>query len=185
MWNLYSLLDNPNKPIFHKNLNVFFSTFPYTHAGNTLLINDAPYKSMFNNLYSATFLESFDGLHGEDQCLLGFVLPYLENLDSSRYDVPTFFEHNPFGRIKCIDRNHPRLFKMLFVKCSHTYQPTFCNSVKLKLKQKSTLLIAHLQILFVWISQNFPFNKIYLKYLILLLECCLYFLSLRHLVVAW
>jgi hypothetical protein len=105
-----SLLDNPNKPIFHKNLNVFFSTFPYTHVGNALLINDAPYKSMFNNLYSATFLESFDGLHGEDQCLLGFVFPYLENLDSSGYDVPTFVEHNPFGRIRCIDRNHPRLF---------------------------------------------------------------------------
>jgi hypothetical protein len=81
-------------------------------------------------------LESFDDLHGEDQCLLGFVFPCLENLDSFAYNVPTFVEHNPFGRIRRIDRNNPRFFKMLFVKFNHTYQPTFCKSVKLKLKQK-------------------------------------------------
>jgi hypothetical protein len=58
---------------------------------------------MFNSLYSAIFLESFDGLCGEDQYLLGFVLPYLENLHLFEYGVPTFVEHNPFGRIRCID----------------------------------------------------------------------------------
>jgi hypothetical protein len=60
-------------------------------------------------------LESFDGLFGEVQYLLEFILLYLENLHSSRYDVPTFVEHNSFGRIKGIN---PRPFKMLFVKCS-------------------------------------------------------------------
>jgi hypothetical protein len=110
--------------------------FPYTHAGKMLFIDDAPYKSMFNNLYSAIFFKSFDSLRGEDQCLLGSILPYVENLDSFGYDVPTFVEHNPLGRIKCIDQNNLGLFKMLFVKCSHTCQPIFCNSVKLKLKQK-------------------------------------------------
>jgi hypothetical protein len=84
-----------------------------------------PYKSMFNNLYNAVFLESFDGLRGEDQYLLGFVFPYLENLHSFRYDVPTFVEHNPFGRNRYIDRDNPGLFKMLFVKCNQTYNPLF------------------------------------------------------------
>jgi hypothetical protein len=58
---------------------------------------------MFNGPYNAIFLESFDGFCGEDQYLLGSVLPYLENLHLSGYGVPTFVEHNPFGRIKCIN----------------------------------------------------------------------------------
>jgi hypothetical protein len=57
---------------------------------------------------------------GRMSILLGMVFLYLENLHSSRYGVPTFVEHNPFGRIKCIDRNNQRLFKMLFLKCSQT-----------------------------------------------------------------
>jgi hypothetical protein len=68
--------------------------------------------------------------------LLGSIFLYLENLHSSGYDDPTFIEHNPFGRIICINLNNPRLFKMLFMKCSCICQPTFCNNVKLKLKQK-------------------------------------------------
>jgi len=76
-----------------------------------------PYKSMFNGLHSAIFLESSDGHCGEDQYLLGFIIPYLEHLHSFRYNVPTFVEHNPFGRIRCIDQDNPRLLKMLFVKC--------------------------------------------------------------------
>jgi hypothetical protein len=51
-------------------------------------------------------------------------------------DVPTFVEHNPFGRIRCIDQDNQGLLKMLFVKCSQPCQPTFYNNVKLKLKQK-------------------------------------------------
>jgi hypothetical protein len=88
MQKLHFLLDKPNKPIFHKNLDIFFSMFPYIHANSTLLIDDAPYKSMFNNLYSAIFFKSFDNIHGKDQCLLGSILPYLENLDSFGYNVP-------------------------------------------------------------------------------------------------
>jgi hypothetical protein len=136
MQNLHLLLDKSNKLIFHKNLDIFVSTFPYIHIGNTLLIDDTPYKSIFNSSYSAIFLESFDGIHGEDQNLLGFVLPYLENFHSSIYIVPTFVENNPFCKIRCINLNNIRFFKMLFVKCNCTCQPTFYNNVKLKLKQK-------------------------------------------------
>jgi hypothetical protein len=76
MRNLHFLLDEPNKPMIHKNLDIFFSMFPYTHTSNMLFIHDAPYKNMFNNLYSAIFFKSFDGLRGEDQCLLGSILPW-------------------------------------------------------------------------------------------------------------
>jgi len=44
MRNLHFRLDKPNKPIFHKNFDVFFYAYIYTHASNTLLINDTPYK---------------------------------------------------------------------------------------------------------------------------------------------
>jgi hypothetical protein len=91
---------------------------------------------MFNGPYSAIFLELFHDHHEEDQYLLWSIILYLENFLSSRYGVPTFVEHNPFGKVRCIDRDNPRLFKMLFVKYNWTYQPTFCNSAKLKLKQK-------------------------------------------------
>jgi hypothetical protein len=102
MHNPHFLLDKPNKPNFHKNLDVFFSTYPYTHAGDMLFVDNMPYKSMFNDPYSAICLESFNGLHGEDRYLLRSVLPYLENLHSSGYNVPTFVEHNPFGRIRLL-----------------------------------------------------------------------------------
>jgi hypothetical protein len=50
------------------------------------------------------------GIHGEDQYLLGSVFPYFEIFHSSKYNVPTFVEHNPFGRIRCIDHNNPGPF---------------------------------------------------------------------------
>jgi len=74
MCNPHFLLDKPNKPIFHKNLDVFLFIYLYTHIGNTLFVDNMPYKNMFNDSYSAIFLESFDSLHGKDQYLLRFVL---------------------------------------------------------------------------------------------------------------
>jgi hypothetical protein len=60
---------------------------------------------MFNELYSTIFLESFDGLHGEDNYLLGTIFAYLKSLHFSRYGVCTYVKHNPFGHIKCIDQD--------------------------------------------------------------------------------
>jgi hypothetical protein len=54
--------------------------YRYTYVGNTLLVNNAPYKNMFNESYNTIFLEySFDDLRGEDNYLLGHVLPYLKS----------------------------------------------------------------------------------------------------------
>jgi hypothetical protein len=83
-----------------------------------LLVDNMPYKSMYNGPYNANFLQSLDNLCGEDQYLLGFAFPHLENFHSSGYIVPTFVEHNPFSRTTCIDQDNLGPFKMLFVKCS-------------------------------------------------------------------
>jgi hypothetical protein len=66
MRNSHFLPNELDKPIFHKNLDVFFSLYLYTHVGNTLLVDDMPYKNMFNGPYDVIFLDSFDGHHGED-----------------------------------------------------------------------------------------------------------------------
>jgi hypothetical protein len=109
--------------------------YPWICVSNTLLIDDTLYKSLFNESFSAIFLESFDGVYGDDHYLLGIVLPYLESLHLFWYGVSTFVHHNPFGRIRCINRTDPGQFKMLFVKCGNGCIPSFCNNAKLKMKQ--------------------------------------------------
>lgn len=49
----------PNKPILYKNLYTFFCAFPCTNYENALLVDDMPYKSLFNPPFSAIFVETF------------------------------------------------------------------------------------------------------------------------------
>jgi hypothetical protein len=42
MQNPHFLLDKHDKLVFHNNLDVFFSTYPYSHIGNMLLIDNTP-----------------------------------------------------------------------------------------------------------------------------------------------
>ncbi len=58
------MLDKLDERIFHKNLDVFFSTYFYTHAGNTLLIDDTPYKNMFNGPYIVIFFNPLMAIVG-------------------------------------------------------------------------------------------------------------------------
>ncbi len=120
----------------------------YTHIGNTLFIDDTPYKIMFNRPYSAIFWD-FDDFRGEDHYLLKTIIPYLEFLHLFGYGVFTYVKHNPFGRIEYINCDDPKQFKMLFVNCNNGCKPSFCNNAKLNMKQKNTLLIVHLDLL-VW-----------------------------------
>ncbi len=77
MQNPHFLLDKPNKPIFDKNFDGFFSTFLYTHVGNMLLVDDKPYKNMFNSSYNAIFLESFMAFMGRiNICWVQFSLTW-------------------------------------------------------------------------------------------------------------
>jgi hypothetical protein len=158
MRNSHFLFDKLNKPIFHMNLDIFFPTYFSIHLCKTLLINETLYKSMFNMPYSAIFFESFDGFRGEDNYLLGIVLPYLKSHHFSRYGIFTYVQHNPFGRSCWIDCNDHQQFKMLFLKCSSDYKPSFCNSAKLKMKQKIIFYLFILIYLFEY--SNYFFSNL-------------------------
>jgi len=82
MQNSHFLPNKLEKPIFHKNLDVFFSMFPYTRTSNMLLINDTPYKNMFNNPYNAIFWEFFDIINCSTSlpCLNISNIPFSKNL---------------------------------------------------------------------------------------------------------
>ncbi len=95
-----------------------------------LLVNDTPYKSLFNEPFNAIFLESFNSFHKEDNYLLGIV--FLETFHCSKYGVKFFVEENIFGCIKSNNRN-----KMLFVKCTSRCDVSYCKNEKMKMKQKT------------------------------------------------
>ncbi len=131
MQNSHFLPNKLDKPIFHKNFDLFFPMYPYTHGGNPLLIDE----NMFNMPYNAIFWSIFYYLHGKNHYLLGIVFPYLKFLYFSEYGISTFVHHNPFGRIISINCNDPRQFKMLFVKWNKGYKLSFCNNATMKMKQ--------------------------------------------------
>jgi len=93
---------HPKNLIFHKNLDVFFSKFLDTYVGNNLLGDDTPYKFIFNDLCSAIFLESFEGVSSDGDYLFSTILPCLVSLHSFRFNVQTYVKHNSFGTNKSI-----------------------------------------------------------------------------------
>ncbi len=72
------LLPSPKVSSFHEifNLNGILIATRFDKGGYGKVAFHTV-KNMFNDPYSAFFLESFDDLRGEDQYLLGFVLPDL------------------------------------------------------------------------------------------------------------
>lgn len=129
--NYHFLPTNLEKPIFHKNLYVFFLRFLDVHARNTLLIDDTPYKSLFNYSRNVIFFESFEGSHcNHGNFLLSIVLPYLVSLHSSRFSVQTYIRHNPFGTIRSISHSN-FYYNMLFEDYTNSFEPTYCTKAKL------------------------------------------------------
>jgi hypothetical protein len=89
--NDHFLLANHEKPVFHKNLDVFFSKYLGTHHGNTLLVDDISYKSMFNESFNAIFVKTFDTSNRDPNDYLTFtILPYLECFHHFGISVSTF-----------------------------------------------------------------------------------------------
>jgi hypothetical protein len=93
---------HPKNLIFHKNLDVFFLKFLDTYVGNNLLVDDTPYKFIFNDLCSAIFLESFEGVSSNGDYLFSTILPCLVSLHSFRFNAQTYVKHNFFGTNKSI-----------------------------------------------------------------------------------
>jgi len=102
---------------FSQEFECFLSKYSNVCVGNTLLIDNTPYKSLFNEPYNVIFVETFDSSIGNNNnYLLGSVMPYLEAFQSSRISAPTFVENNPFKHVKHISQNDPK-YKMLFENC--------------------------------------------------------------------
>jgi len=133
--NAHFLSSNPKKPIFHQNLVVFFSKYLDARVGNTLLVDNTLYKSLFDGPYNVNFVKTFNNFIGnKNNYLLGDVLPYLEALQSSRLNVRTFVENNPFSSIKHISRNDPK-YKMLFEDCGGSYVASYRTKERMKMKK--------------------------------------------------
>jgi len=115
--NDHFLLEKPDKPIFHKNLQYFFHFFPSTIFENTLLVDDTHHNSMFNPPCSAIFFKTFYKSPIDGNYLLDNVLPYLELLHSSRMWVYKFVELNPFGNIMDMPLGDPQ-YEKLNAHCS-------------------------------------------------------------------
>jgi hypothetical protein len=104
-----------DKLIYHMNLSNFFPGYFNIHLGNTLLVDNMPYKTCFNLPFNAIFVESYAYVSKEQNYLMKILLPYLNFFHYFGLSVPTFVELYPFGTIKNIKEDDVRfrtLFKM-------------------------------------------------------------------------
>ncbi len=85
-----------NKLIYHKNLSNFFLRYFNIHLGNTLLVDNTPYRTYLSLPFNAMFVESYGYAPKEDNYLMTTLLPYLEFLHYFGLSVPTFVELYPF-----------------------------------------------------------------------------------------
>jgi len=117
------------KACFPQNLDAFFAKYPSTHLGNTLLVDDTPYESMFNESFNVIFVKMFDTCSKDpNDYLVSIVLPYLECLHNFGMSVSTFVKHNPFGSIRRITHGHHGPYKMLYQNCSHSCSSSYCKN---------------------------------------------------------
>jgi hypothetical protein len=95
-----------------------------------LLVDDIPYKSIFNDLCSVIFLESFEGAGSDGDYLLSIVFPYFVSFHFSGFSFQTYLKHNPFGTIQSISQSDP-YYKMLFEDCSDSCDAMYYTKEKL------------------------------------------------------
>ncbi len=77
-----------DKLIYHNNLFDFYLRYHNIHLGNTLLVDDAPYRTCLNSPFNAIFVESYEYAPKEDNYSMKTLLLYLEFLHYSRLNVP-------------------------------------------------------------------------------------------------
>jgi hypothetical protein len=82
--------------------------YPNTHLGNTLLVDDMPYRTCLNMPFNAIFVESYEYETKEDKYVMKTLFPHLEFLHYFGLNVPTFVEIYPFGAIKSINEDDVR-----------------------------------------------------------------------------
>ncbi len=79
--------------------------YPSTHLGNTLLVDDTPYRTCQNLPFNVIFIKYHEDVPKEDNYFLKAFLPYLKFFHYSGLSVPTFVELYRFGAIRSIKEN--------------------------------------------------------------------------------
>jgi hypothetical protein len=108
------ILNTPNIPfmiklfIIKKKKNLF-RRYLNTHLGNTLLIDNMPYRTRQNPPLNVIFVKSHEHMKEEDNYFMGTFLPHLESLHYNKLSVPTFVEDYIFGAIRSLNENDVEL----------------------------------------------------------------------------
>jgi hypothetical protein len=139
-----------DKLIYHKNIFDFLPKYHDIHFGNTLLVDDMPYKTYLNPPSNAIFVESYEYMPKEDNYLMKTLLPYLEFLQYSRLSVPTFVEFYSFSTIRSIKDDDGR-FWMLFAKCTMVYSTNFCRNCSTSLVSSPNIVLCSFLPILLWI----------------------------------
>ncbi len=115
----YNHVNHPthDKIIYHKNLFYFFPRYLNIHLGNTLLVDDMPYRTCLNPPFNAIFVEFYKDLPKENNYLMKTFLLYLKSFHYTRLSVCIFVELYPFGTIRSLKEYDVR-FWTLFQKCT-------------------------------------------------------------------
>ncbi len=99
-----------------------------------------PYKTYLNLPFNAIFAESYEYVPIKDNYLMKILLPYIECLYYSRFNVPTFVELYPFNTIRSLEKDDVK-FQTLLEKCTMACCTNFC-------KNRLSSIVSSLDILF-------------------------------------
>jgi hypothetical protein len=142
-----------DKLIYHTNLFYFFPWYPNIHLGNTLLVNNTPYRTYLNPSFNAIFVEFYEYAPKEDSYLTKTFLPYLKFIHNSGLNAPTFVELYPFNAIRSIKEDDVR-FRTLFEKCTMAYSTSFYKNCFTSIVSSPNILFYSFFAMFFWIFQS-------------------------------
>ncbi|KAI5422383.1 hypothetical protein KIW84_045726 [Lathyrus oleraceus] len=99
---------NAEKPLYMKELQKVWNLYDSIYSrSNTLMIDDKPYRALYNPAHLSIFTKSYD-INDEEDNLFdpnGELCKYLEGVYKAE-DVPRHIQHNPFG-LPPITPSHP------------------------------------------------------------------------------
>ncbi len=155
----YNCINCPahDKTIYYKNLSNLFLMYLNIHFGNTLLVDDTPYKCCLNPPFNAIFVESYEDLPKEDNYLMKILLLYLKlNLHYFGFNVPTFVKLYPFGTIKNFKEDDVRS-QMLLKKCTMAYYASFSRNRSTSIVNSPNFFFCSFLPFLSWIFQILSF----------------------------
>jgi hypothetical protein len=145
-----------DKLIYHKNLFDFSLRYLNTHLGNTLLVDDMPYKTCLYPPFNVIFVESYEYAPKEDNYLMKTFFPYLEFLHNFGLSVPTIVKLYSFGSIKSIKEDDVKLWT-LFERCTMACSISFYKSHSTSVISSPNIFFCSFLPMLFWIFQSHRF----------------------------